>query len=419
MPRIEQNLSFIWVGNPMPEQYRHNILQWMRQNPDYEVHIWTESHMRETMIQQFIESYKAHPSGDPNAKHYIDPSNPFTYWLQFIKEEIHGTASYATVTNSLFFDSIGTLEPISSAVIMGEELEAWKNYGAVSDILRIWVLHHIGGIYMDTDTFPVERPIPTGITLPKPIAFGMEPTVPGLNCPNNHIIAAPRGHPKLRSLAEFLDEAYHGSFEELRTSTVEASGSGIWYLSEREKSAYARVLRAHQILRQQRTHQNAQEQHQAGIDLQRILWMRTLSRTGPNRIRMWIQRNDPAYAPVDRSTMADLHIHFDDIHANSQLLHDWVFERVTQYYPRVEAHNSWLSFKNAQEPEFDHTGYIRGLLQHLVENAMDISEFPPMKSVPFEPNVDQFRKRPTSSSERGTSEDDLPTIDTASMFLFS
>ncbi|MCG8533240.1 MAG: hypothetical protein MI749_21645 [Desulfovibrionales bacterium] len=157
MPTIPNKLHFIWVGKSIPENYAENVVKWAYGNMFYKVFLWTEDIHVESSIMSFREAFfKLHPEHSHVAMNVSTVD--LNVQITFHKEDF----TYLR----MFIGRIENLIPLSDPALLMEELTVWKNYGAASDIMRAWVIHQEGGIYMDTDTYSNGLPLPCNIQAP-------------------------------------------------------------------------------------------------------------------------------------------------------------------------------------------------------------------------------------------------------------
>lgn len=158
MARIPNKLHFVWVGTALPDKYALNLLEWRFCNPQYEVYLWTESKLFSSNAFAILRT--AREEGEAHqvvGTEIVDDKSGVK--LVITKED--------KTTLVIFMYSIGVIPPLSDVAILQEELTAWKNYGAASDILRMAIVHAFGGIYMDFDTYIENRqPLPLDIEAP-------------------------------------------------------------------------------------------------------------------------------------------------------------------------------------------------------------------------------------------------------------
>ena len=87
-------------------------------------------------------------------------------------------------------------------------MTAWSNYSSTSDFLRFWILHEIGGIYMDCDTYSSGSPLPVSIVAPRGLLLLIE-KYHGKTQVSACIAASTQGNPKLADLVRHMEKKYH------------------------------------------------------------------------------------------------------------------------------------------------------------------------------------------------------------------
>ncbi|XP_023341973.1 inositol phosphoceramide mannosyltransferase 3 [Eurytemora carolleeae] len=104
---VPKKLHFIWMGKHIPEKYQKNILTFVKVNPDYQVHLWTQ-----------------------------------------------------IITNDLRKNLTGVnLEDIDREIkdySVKDLLNQEENIGGKSDILRYEIVYRNGGVYFDTDSISLK-----------------------------------------------------------------------------------------------------------------------------------------------------------------------------------------------------------------------------------------------------------------------
>ena len=206
---IPNRLHFIWLGARLPEKYAANLLSWLIANPAYEVHLWTESGMVDVNREAVLDALKTRDDYHPLLN--VTTADVFDGKLLTFEGK-------DPIPHQLLIQTIATVPAISDPGLLYEEMSAWKNYGAASDILRLWVLHHRGGIYMDFDTeMDGGKPLPLLIRAPLGILFadfhdGTKTWV----C--NAIMAAAENSPNVLESAKALEKAYDTHYPENRLS---------------------------------------------------------------------------------------------------------------------------------------------------------------------------------------------------------
>ncbi|TCL02492.1 glycosyltransferase family 32 protein [Sodalis ligni] len=113
--KIPKILHYIWLGDaPLPTFAVSNIINSAAENPDYEVKVWVENSAK-TRTQLIDAGYST--ALFSNVK-FIEPNPPYT---------------------------------IQSIINREGDHTQFANYAAASDILRLYVLHAEGGVYLDVD----------------------------------------------------------------------------------------------------------------------------------------------------------------------------------------------------------------------------------------------------------------------------
>lgn len=125
MKKIPKKLHFIWIGTPIPDKYVQNINHWAELNPDYEVNLWLDT---ATINHEHL------------AKAYEQAN------------KTHSVLRDLTTTDKDLYDRM-----VNRDYYNDEATGSDANYAAASDILRLAILESEGGVYIDTDTLPIEH----------------------------------------------------------------------------------------------------------------------------------------------------------------------------------------------------------------------------------------------------------------------
>ena len=126
MPTIPKKLHRIWFGSHLPEKYQENLTQLKRLNPDYELILHSDP---ETMSKDEYQALTAYCKDKGIT--LLNVREEKIENLDLIIKELDGS-------KSRIFD-----------------YEKRLNYTRASDLARITIIYHYGGIYTDTEIFPV------------------------------------------------------------------------------------------------------------------------------------------------------------------------------------------------------------------------------------------------------------------------
>jgi len=105
---IPKRMHFLWFGNEIPEKYIKNIMSFRRNNPYYEINLWTEK----------------------------------------ISDELKKKSSGIFIVGNLTRE----VEQFTTKDLIFEE----SNMGAKSDIARYEIVYRHGGMYLDTDSISLK-----------------------------------------------------------------------------------------------------------------------------------------------------------------------------------------------------------------------------------------------------------------------
>lgn len=171
--RIPQHLHLIWIGEN-DEMPVHCIESWVKMNPGWTVHLWTNEH---------LETVSWH-----NARHI-----------------------------KALLDQAARLKET------GNHFDTAKVYASVSDIMRYEILHAAGGFYVDASSLCV-RPLEAWLFDSNFCAtYENETEKPGLI--SNGYMASTKEHPILLELIKNIHDL--GVSEIIRGPNWEKTGSGI------------------------------------------------------------------------------------------------------------------------------------------------------------------------------------------------
>jgi len=334
---IPSKVHFIWLGSNIPRDYAENILNWSMQNPTYEIHVWVQQQMIDTNVEIFIEEFRQ-----------INTASPIIH--EDVVEEFTGKLiniyRAADAPVQIFVDIIGLVPPLSDPGTLFQEIATYKNYGAASDILRIWILHFQGGIYVDCDISPPFSPLNVEIQAPKGILFAITYGIDGELGPYNAVVAANAQQPALQELALFLQAGY-GETEKIiqrgepypserqqymkniddRRAVFRAAKEklvqleGVSELEEKHaafdpvpKGAYRPLPEPEQI---------KEDYHKAFVELYNAMAIDTVMTTGPARIRAWVEQREGG--TLDNATIS---------------LYN--FQEQSKCFLELDSHMSWI-----------------------------------------------------------------------------
>ena len=153
---LPKTIHFIWIGSPLPDKYRANVVSYVRHNPTFAIHLWTD---RETAPVDGV-----------------------------------------------------TVQPITETVRIASDLYyAEHNMGAKADIARYEIVHREGGIYCDIDSVALRPFDETFDTAFVPIELQTWKNV------NNAIFGFPRGSTFLAFVLDCLRHTRSETMVERRT----------------------------------------------------------------------------------------------------------------------------------------------------------------------------------------------------------
>lgn len=127
---IPNSIHFIWLGSFLRTMHQSRILEWKRMNPEHEITLWIDK--------------------------------------QLIDHETYQQFKVFCDNHSISLKEVATLH-----YLMDESVRQWltrllaeeiKNYGAISDLYRIYLIKEAGGWYFDTDVIPL-LPLPINLIL--------------------------------------------------------------------------------------------------------------------------------------------------------------------------------------------------------------------------------------------------------------
>jgi hypothetical protein len=126
MKKIPKIIHFVWVGNePLPDKYAENIRTWASQNPNFNIILWVD---KKGSPPEVAQAYKEGSIGLPRTSK--------RFQIKDISEQ--------GISDDFIRYEIDKLRP---------------NYGAASDLIRYKALYEHGGVYLDTELQPGDRPL--------------------------------------------------------------------------------------------------------------------------------------------------------------------------------------------------------------------------------------------------------------------
>ena len=155
-----RRLHLIWLGsippNTQSKPYRRYIVEWITNNPTWEVYLWTDRTDRE-------------------------------------QNQVHQWCEENGVLHRSILGEQDVLWGSEKEMVL-EQLEA-TFYANASDLLRLRILYQMGGLYVDSDVEP--RALPD-IELPLGIGLLLRRDEDRLQSIAPHVISAVQGHPVLQ-----------------------------------------------------------------------------------------------------------------------------------------------------------------------------------------------------------------------------
>ena len=128
---IPNTINIMWFGSFLRDSHQERIIQFKRINPNYSVNLWIYPNLIDSVVY-----------------------DKFT--------------SFCSQHNITLLDAGALLHPLMDERILSWLLSliAYKNpnYGAITDIYRLYVLKAVGGWYFDTDVTPL-LPLPINLSL--------------------------------------------------------------------------------------------------------------------------------------------------------------------------------------------------------------------------------------------------------------
>jgi hypothetical protein len=177
---LPDTLHFIWIGNLQSLDLEY-IDIWQRVNADKDINLWHDADcsycdlFHKTLVQHaksvaVQDSRQLLISLQNEAFHYIyprlDANHTFnTLALEFLQRKGIEAAEKTKASSPAFAKSLGRMTLRNIADIFTAKLSHLKkyyyyevilrgNFACASDIARLIILYHHGGIYLDVDTLP-------------------------------------------------------------------------------------------------------------------------------------------------------------------------------------------------------------------------------------------------------------------------
>ena len=133
----------VWTGNSFPFRVRQFIKNWVPYlrscNSQFEVIVWLTEDSLQAATKYLSQTTSAQIEKENPQKHFPDVN------LDFIRAKINYQSFYIGLLNPL----IASYSPILTRVV--ELLHAHQYYTSISNIARVLLINHCGGIYSDID----------------------------------------------------------------------------------------------------------------------------------------------------------------------------------------------------------------------------------------------------------------------------
>lgn len=152
---IPSIMHFIWLGNVLDKKGKNNIIAWKKQNPNYEARLWIDSNLfysaNKNMTTKNKRKFK-------NLKKWAKNND-----IQLFDLSLDEGMSYKNIIGAAQF-----LNKMPNNMFYFDEINGdYRNLAAASDILRLYILKNIGGIYFDVkDIFPGDKELPCPLYAP-------------------------------------------------------------------------------------------------------------------------------------------------------------------------------------------------------------------------------------------------------------
>ena len=127
---VPNRMHFIWFGSQLSQSHQSRLLHWKTLNPSYAIHLWVSREMID----------------DKN----LSSTSIFCQTHDIILHDVNELDRMIDVEVRLWINYCLSYSP--------------RNYGALSDIYRFYVLNYLGGWYFDTDIIP-KLPLPEQVKL--------------------------------------------------------------------------------------------------------------------------------------------------------------------------------------------------------------------------------------------------------------
>ena len=164
-------------------------------NPDYQVNIWTDNPSNVIMAAEAVDAAgashhsRASAAGvspfNLTAEHTHDghairlSRNLYIRQIDDVLDALEGDGDLESKDDAKYADDVSVVRRSRRAwlwaAVSREMVGAFKNLAAAADILRVAILHRFGGIYMDTDTYPLYTSPEGSFTLNEATKLGQGP----------------------------------------------------------------------------------------------------------------------------------------------------------------------------------------------------------------------------------------------------
>lgn len=294
---IENNIHFIWVGGVIPEKYVLEIIRCVEMNtPNYQVYLWTDNPSENGAQMQKVgvnhcDNRKGLSGLDSSLEFGDATRSSLKINYTTSKRPIFGRREDTTSALALTIVDIDELKDQLNSLMRryNEAMDPGiRNYGRASDILRLGVLHMVGGVYMDIDVQCL-KPLPADLTAEDGFLVGFGQA--GRASFTNAVMAAPAGSDFIDRLISSIEDMYtfweernwwHANDEDVRRLRTEHGNAK--KLNEQEPSA-----------------SNASEVHRKRSQYQEAMEAGTLPITGPTRVELFMYKRllkDQAQDPL-------------------------------------------------------------------------------------------------------------------------
>ncbi|CNE75254.1 Mannosyltransferase OCH1 and related enzymes [Yersinia bercovieri] len=185
-------IHYIWLGSPLNTNQICRVINHVVKNSiGFKFIIWTDSYSEYYRLKAVIVDANSY------ADFFLRESK--LYFVNNIEVRVIG--EYLKEVNVRNYSAF-----------IRESIGAYRNYAAASDILRLLILYHIGGVYLDLDAELYSKLNVSAVQ--SQYGFSVREVVPGRAAIQNNIIAVAPNHPWIKLMLDSIERNYSAPINE-------------------------------------------------------------------------------------------------------------------------------------------------------------------------------------------------------------